>query len=154
MQSLLIHQAGRAESETAFEPASGWLVCTMKWRKCWSRTGPFTFSLLTFGHRIIIWAEYCPGLEKGMATHSGIPAWWIPWTEEPCGLWSIGLQRVGQDWNDSAHMHLSGHHRCLAISLQHDQIPCQAKVSLVENHWPRVCKVEASWQNSNKGHVP
>ena len=34
-------------------------------------------------------------LEKGMATHSSILAWRIPWTEEPGGLYSIGLQRVG-----------------------------------------------------------
>ena len=37
-------------------------------------------------------------LEKGMATHSSILAWRIPWTEEPGGLQSIGLQRVRQDW--------------------------------------------------------
>ena len=36
-------------------------------------------------------------LEKGMATHSSILAWRIPWTEEPGGLQSIGLQRVGHD---------------------------------------------------------
>ena len=36
-------------------------------------------------------------LEKGMATHSSILAWSIPWTEEPGGLQSIGLQRVGHD---------------------------------------------------------
>ena len=29
-------------------------------------------------------------LEKGMATHSSIPAWRIPWTEEPGGLQSMG----------------------------------------------------------------
>ena len=34
-------------------------------------------------------------LEKGMATHSSILAWKIPWTEEPGGVQSIGLQRVG-----------------------------------------------------------
>ena len=33
-------------------------------------------------------------LEKGMATHSSILAWEIPWTEEPGGLQSLGLQRV------------------------------------------------------------
>ena len=33
-------------------------------------------------------------LEKGMATHSGILAWRIPWTQEPGGLQSMGLQRV------------------------------------------------------------
>ena len=31
-------------------------------------------------------------LEEGMATHSSIPAWRIPWTEEPGRLPSIGLQ--------------------------------------------------------------
>ena len=36
-------------------------------------------------------------LEKGMATHSSILTWRIPWTEEPGGLWSMGSQRVGQD---------------------------------------------------------
>ena len=36
-------------------------------------------------------------LEKEMATHSSILAWRIPRTEEPEGLWSIGLQKVGQD---------------------------------------------------------
>ena len=36
-------------------------------------------------------------LEKGMATHSGILAWKIPWIEEPGGLQSIGLKRVGHD---------------------------------------------------------
>ena len=34
-------------------------------------------------------------LEKGMATHSSILAWEIPWTEEPGGLQSIGSPRVG-----------------------------------------------------------
>ena len=33
-------------------------------------------------------------LEKGMATHSSIPAWRVPWTEEPGELQSMGLQRV------------------------------------------------------------
>ena len=33
-------------------------------------------------------------LEKGMATHSSILAWRIPWTEEPDGLLSMELQRV------------------------------------------------------------
>ena len=33
-------------------------------------------------------------LEKGMATHSSILAWRIPWTEEPRGLQSIGSHRA------------------------------------------------------------
>ena len=36
-------------------------------------------------------------LEEGMATHSSILAWRIPWTEETGGLQSIGSQRVGHD---------------------------------------------------------
>ena len=36
-------------------------------------------------------------LEKELATHSSILAWRIPWTEEPGGLQSMGLQRVGQE---------------------------------------------------------
>ena len=36
-------------------------------------------------------------LEKEMATHSSIPAWIIPWTEEPGRLQSMGSQRVGHD---------------------------------------------------------
>jgi len=37
-------------------------------------------------------------LEEEMATHSSILAWRIPWTEEPCGLQSMGSPRVGHDW--------------------------------------------------------
>ena len=36
-------------------------------------------------------------LETGMAPHSSILAWRIPWTEEPGGLQSMGSQRVGHD---------------------------------------------------------
>ena len=43
-------------------------------------------------------------LEEGVATHSGILAWRIPWTEKPGGLQSTGSKRVGYDWSDSAHM--------------------------------------------------
>ena len=34
-------------------------------------------------------------LEEGLAILSSVPAWGIPWTEEPGGLQSTGLQRVG-----------------------------------------------------------
>ena len=37
-------------------------------------------------------------LEKGMATHSSILAWRIPWTEEPGQLQSMGSQKVGHNW--------------------------------------------------------
>ena len=45
-------------------------------------------------------------LEKEMATHSSILAWRISWTEEPGGLQSTGLQRVGHDWATSLSLSL------------------------------------------------
>ena len=36
-------------------------------------------------------------LEEDMTLHSSILAWRIPWTEEPCGLQSMGPWRVGHD---------------------------------------------------------
>ena len=46
------------------------------------------------------WVRFLGGgdpLEKGMATHPSILTWKIPWTEEPGGLQSMRLQRVGHD---------------------------------------------------------
>ena len=37
-------------------------------------------------------------LEKQMETHSSIPAWRIPWTEEPGGLQSMESQRIRHNW--------------------------------------------------------
>ena len=41
--------------------------------------------------------------EKGMATHSIILAWRIPWTEESGGLQSMGSERVRHDWGTNTH---------------------------------------------------
>ena len=43
-------------------------------------------------------------LEKEVATQSSILAWEIPWTEEPGGLQSVGLQRAGHSW-ETEHTH-------------------------------------------------
>ena len=42
-------------------------------------------------------------LEKGMAIHSSVLAWRIPWTKEPAKLQSVGLQRVAHDWAANTH---------------------------------------------------
>ena len=42
-------------------------------------------------------AESEDSLEDGMATHSSVLAWRIPWTEEPSGLPAIASHRVGHD---------------------------------------------------------
>ena len=50
-----------------------------------------------------MWETWFPSLgwedplEEGLAAHSSVLAWRIPWTEEPGGLQSMGLQRVGYD---------------------------------------------------------
>ena len=70
-----------------------------------------------------------------MATHSSTLAWKIPWTEEPGRLQSMGLQRVGHNWSDTAaatagDMPLSGEIReqrgsigCLGSQWSHSDIP-------------------------------
>ena len=45
-------------------------------------------------------------LEKGMAIHSSILAWRIPWPEKPDGLQSRGLQRVGHNWTTALSLFL------------------------------------------------
>ena len=42
-------------------------------------------------------------LGEGNANHSSILAWKIAWTEEPGGLQSMGMQRVGQDGETNEH---------------------------------------------------
>ena len=53
--------------------------------------------------------------EEEMATHSRVLAWRIPWTEEPGGLQSMGLQRVGHDWL-SEHTHVCPFHLLISTS--------------------------------------
>ena len=47
-------------------------------------------------------------LEEGVATHSRIVAWRIPWTEEPSGLWSIFISHVLLPSHLSSSPELSG----------------------------------------------
>ena len=53
-------------------------------------------------------------LEKGMTTHSSILSWRIPWTEEPGGLQSRGVQRVRHSWATNTHIHTRA---CLVAQL-------------------------------------
>ena len=59
-------------------------------------------------------------LQKGMAAHSSILAWRIPWTEEPGGLQSVGLQSQTRLKRLSTHIHASAktrHVLCLVTQL-------------------------------------
>ena len=51
-----------------------------------------------------------------MAIHSSIIAWRTPWIEEPGGLQSMGLQRVGHGWSDLACTHTHTHTHSLSLS--------------------------------------
>ena len=55
--------------------------------------------------RILFLGREVP-LEKGMAIHSSILTWRIPWTEKPGGLQSVGSQKVGHDWTTNIHTHI------------------------------------------------
>ena len=48
--------------------------------------------------------------EKGVATHSSILAWRIPWTEEPDRRRSVRSHRVRHDWSDRAGSHVCFQH--------------------------------------------
>ena len=56
-------------------------------------------------------------LEEGMATHSDILVWEIPWTQEPYELQSMGSQRVGHNWvaNSYTQGHLGFLHYILEV---------------------------------------
>ena len=62
--------------------------------------------LLTVGHDratlLSLFTFHFHALEKEMATHSSVPAWRIPGTEEPGGLLSMGSHRIGHDCSDLA----------------------------------------------------
>ena len=55
-------------------------------------------NLFAMQKRRVQFLGWIDDLEKGLATHSGIPAWTSSRTEEPGGLQSMGLKWVGHDW--------------------------------------------------------
>ena len=86
-------------------------------------------------------------LEKEMATYSSILAWKIPWTEEPGRLQSMGLQRVGQDWETITHIHTHTHtppHPLQSLSLWEHIPTCitainKTRINLYIQLWGNVC---------------
>ena len=94
----------------------------------------FDWARVLCGRRFAHWYLYT--MEKGMATHTNILAWRIPWIEKPDGLHFMWSQRIGHDW---AHTHTHTHTHtqssvqfsCLVVSdsfqshgLQHARPPC------------------------------
>ena len=73
-------------------------------------------------------------LEEGMATHSSILAWRIPWTEESSGLQLMGSQRVGHDWttkHSTAHRNLNIL-KYVTCFLFHSSRPCVHNMPIFE----------------------
>ena len=70
-------------------------------------------------------------LEKEMANHSCILAWKIPWTEEPGGLQSMGLQRAEHDWATNTH--------ALVVQLLKNLPATQVRSLGWEDPWRRNC---------------
>ena len=61
-------------------------------------------------------------LEEGMAIHSSILAWRIPWSEEPGGLQSIGSWRIGHNWATKHACMLATHRSSVVQSLSRNNI--------------------------------
>ena len=117
-----VHGASRASTLHGSVTHSCALLCSLK-------RGPHSLFLFLQALRYFAWmrsfisgllkgsrqsgwqAAFITGnpLEEGMATHSSIPAWRIPWTEEPGRLQSMGSQRVVHNWSDFTHTHTHPH---------------------------------------------
>ena len=69
--------------------------------------------------------------EEGMATHSRILAWRIPWTEEPGRLQSMGSQRVRHDWA-TEHTCTQSHFKTQACLTDHVASPWVAQITCCE----------------------
>ena len=87
----------------------GWMSSPTQWTWIWVDSGSWwwigrpgvlqSMELQRVGHdwaTELNWTNSIKALEKEVATHSSIPVWRIPWTEEPGRLWSMRLQRVEQ----------------------------------------------------------
>ena len=66
----------------------------MKWASLVAQTVKNSPAMLEMWVQSLGWEDL---LERGMATHSSVLVWRIPWTEEPDGLQSMGSQRVRHD---------------------------------------------------------
>ena len=89
-------------------------------------------------------------LEKGIAAHSSILAWRIPWTEEPGGLQSTGSQRVGhycvtftfKCCEDEENQKITDGGLNLSKLLEHVFSKCSLQTSRISNTWTIVRKAD------------
>ena len=80
-------------------PQCGWSVSSFPVRASLaSLVAPMVKNLSALQETRVRSLDEEDALEEEMVTHSSFPAWRIPWTEEPVGLYTMGSQRVGRDW--------------------------------------------------------
>ena len=72
-------------------------------------------------------------LEKGMATHSSILAWRIPWVEKPGRLQSMGSQRVGHNRATNTFFFISEKHRGNLYSIEGVRQGSQGNINPTKN---------------------
>ena len=104
-------EAGRwAEGRTSWKKKRAGLLSTVP-KLCTGFPGGAVVKNPPAMQEIRVWSlgqEDSP--EKGMAIHTSILAWKVPWTEEPSRLQSMGSQRVGHDWaTKHTHTHTYTH---------------------------------------------
>ena len=87
-------------------------------------------------------------LEKGMASHSSILAWRIPWTEEPGGLF-IESQRVKHDWRDWARMCATFIKLYFLLVGQHILISSDNETPWFFFPWGSENLIKKSWNKTN-----
>ena len=86
-------------------------VCRRKWSK--PQAAEMVKNLLAIQETCIWSLGWENPLEKRLAAHFNNPAWKIQWTEDPGGLQSMWLQRVGHDWTTNTFTWIAADKNCL-----------------------------------------
>ena len=90
-------------------------------------------------------------LEKRTATHSSILAWSVPWTEEPGGLQSVGLQRVRHNsvtelfWNEAKYIWICCYSVAQLCPTLCDPMDSSTPGFPVLHHLPELAQTHVHW---------
>ena len=100
-----------------------------------------------------VWSlDWDDPLEEGMATHSSILAWRIPWAEESGGLQSMESHRVGHDWvtkhSTAQHSIFLENWHFLHINMYFGSVQSLSRVRLFATPWTAACQASMSITNS------
>ena len=100
-----------------------------------------------------VWSlDWDDPLEEGMATHSSILAWRIPWAEESGGLQSMESHRVGHDWvtkhSTAQHSIFLENWHFLHINMYFGSVQSLSRVRLFATPWTAACQASTSITNS------